>query len=132
MSVLVETVKQQIKGKIYDAAQTAINKGEFDSAELCDFTIEMPANRTHGDYAVNAAMVWARAFHKAPRQIAEILMQHANFEGSYIKSFEIAGPGFINLFLKNSKILHQIPESWIRSDLLHLKKTKNNTKYILQ
>lgn len=101
MSVLVETVKQQIKGKIYDAAQTAINKGELDGAELCDFTIEMPANRTHGDYAVNAAMVWARTFHKAPRIIAEVLVNNLDLTDSYIESFEIAGPGFINFFLKS-------------------------------
>lgn len=102
MSVIVNTAKEQIKDLILKAAATAIEKGELDSAELPDFTIEVPANREHGDYAVNAAMVWARAFRKAPRQIAEILTANFDFDGSYIKSFEIAGPGFINLFLKDS------------------------------
>lgn len=102
MSVIVNTAKEQIKDLILKAATTAMEKGELDSAELPDFTIEVPANREHGDYAVNAAMVWARAFRKAPRQIAEILTANFNFNDSYIKSFEIAGPGFINLFLKDS------------------------------
>lgn len=102
MSVIVEYAKEQIKKCICDAANNAVNKGVLESAELPDFGIEVPANRDHGDYAVNAAMVWARAFHKAPRMIAEALMDNADFEGTYIKSYEIAGPGFINLFLKDS------------------------------
>lgn len=102
MSIIVANAKEQIKNIIIEAAKASIADNSLESAEIGDFAIEVPANRTHGDYAVNAAMVWARAFHKAPRQIAEILMQHANFSGSYIKSFEIAGPGFINLFLNDN------------------------------
>ncbi len=102
MSIIVANAKEQIKNIIIEAAKASIADNSLESAEITDFAIEVPANRTHGDYAVNAAMVWARSFHKAPRQIAEILMQHANFSGSYIKSFEIAGPGFINLFLNDN------------------------------
>ncbi len=102
MSVIVNTAKEQIKDIILNAVKTAINKGELEDAQLPDFAIEIPANRDHGDYAVNAAMVSARAFHKAPRQIAEILTSNADLKDTYVKSLEIAGPGFINLFLKDS------------------------------
>ena len=101
MSVIVENAKEQIKNIILNAAKTAMEKGELENGEFPEFGIEVPANREHGDYAVNAAMVSARAFKKAPRMIAEILMKNADFEGTYIKSYEIAGPGFINLFLKD-------------------------------
>lgn len=102
MSIIVSNAKEQIKNIITKAAKASIADNSLENAEISDFAIEVPSNRTHGDYAVNAAMVWARSFHKAPRQIAEILMQHADFSGSYIKSFEIAGPGFINLFLNDN------------------------------
>lgn len=102
MSLLVAKAKEQIKAGIINAAKTAMAEGILDNAELSDFTVEVPANREHGDYAVNAAMVWARLFRKAPRQIAEILTDKLNTENTYIKSFEIAGPGFINLFLDDS------------------------------
>ena len=102
MSVIVDNAKEQIKNLIINAADLAAQKGELEAVELPDFTVEVPANRDHGDYAVNAAMVSARAFHKAPRQIAEILVSNMNFENTYIKSAEIAGPGFINLFLKEN------------------------------
>ncbi len=102
MSVIVNIAKEQIKNSIIGAANAAMEKGLLEKSELTDFTVEVPANRDHGDYAVNAAMVWARAFHKAPRMIAEIITQNMDLEGGYIKSFDIAGPGFINLFLKDS------------------------------
>lgn len=102
MSVLVSKAKEQIITVVNNAAQAAINSGAFEAAELSPFAVEIPSNREHGDYAVNAAMVWARAFRKAPRQIAEILMSAADFEGTYIDRYEIAGPGFINFFLSDS------------------------------
>jgi len=73
MSILVAKTKEQIKEIIKNAAIKAMASGELTDAELTDFTIEEPANREHGDYAVNAAMAWAKLFRKAPRQIAEIL-----------------------------------------------------------
>ena len=102
MSVLVNEAKKQIENLLVAAAKTAIEKGELCEAELTPFKVEVPADRKNGDYAVNAAMVWARGFKLAPRAIAEKLMANVNFEGTFIEKYEIAGPGFINLFLKDS------------------------------
>ena len=102
MSLLVTKAKEQIINAVNTAAQKAISEGTLPEAELSGFTVEVPANREHGDYAVNAAMSWARVFKKAPRQIAEILTSNFDFEGSYIERCEIAGPGFINFFLADS------------------------------
>jgi len=102
MSILVSKAKEQIKNGIIAAAKKAIDENILEEALLTDFTVEVPSNREHGDYAVNAAMVWARLFHKAPRQIAEILTKNLETDNTYIKSFEIAGPGFINLFLNEN------------------------------
>jgi len=99
VSQIVNTAKEQIKECIIAAAKKAILNNELPEAELTDFIIEVPANRDHGDYAVNAAMSWARNFRTAPRKIAETLMANADFENTYIDRYEIAGPGFINFFL---------------------------------
>lgn len=101
MSVLVTKAKEQINNAIINAVSKAMDEGVLDKNELTAFNVEIPSNREHGDYAVNAAMVWARLFHKAPRQIAEIIIANCDFENSYIKSAEIAGPGFINFFLND-------------------------------
>lgn len=101
MSLLVAKTKSQIRSVIEDAVKKAVADGTLEPQDLADFTVEVPANRANGDYAVNAAMVWARAFRKAPRDIAEILLENADFNGTYIERAEIAGPGFINFFLND-------------------------------
>ena len=101
MSVLVSESKKQIEELLINAAKTAIEKGELCEAELAPFKVEVPADRKNGDYAVNAALVWARGFKSAPRAIAEKLMANASFDGTFIEKYEIAGPGFINFFLSD-------------------------------
>ena len=86
MSKIVSLAKEQIENIIYSAAKSAISEGLLPEAELNPFKIEMPQSRDHGDYAVNAAMVWSKAFRNAPRKIAEILTERFDFSSSYIKS----------------------------------------------
>ena len=102
MSLLVAKTKEEIKNCIRKSAEKVLAANGMEDIVLPDFGIEVPSNREHGDYAVNAAMVWSKTFRKAPRMIAEEIMKGCDFEGTYIKSYEIAGPGFINLFLKDS------------------------------
>lgn len=94
MSQLLSKAKEQIRNKLLGAAKAA-----FSRDRLPEFAIETPANREHGDFAANAAMVWARELHAAPRAIAEKLLSQADFNETYIEKCEIAGPGFINFFL---------------------------------
>ena len=102
MSMLVAKTKEQIKSAVLMAVQKAQNSGALPGAELTDFNIETPANRDHGDFAVNAAMVWARALKCAPRKIAEAITENIDYKDTYIKSAEIAGPGFINIRLNDN------------------------------
>lgn len=102
MSLIVKLAKSQIEESITAAAKAAVEKGELQTeTALPDFSIDVPANREHGDYAVNAALVWSKTFRKPPRVIAEALTSNADFSGTYIDRFEIAGPGFINFYLND-------------------------------
>ena len=101
MSVIVTKAKDQIEKIINDAVLKAVDKQELEAAELSPFKIDIPQNREHGDYAVNAALVWSKAFKNAPRKIAEILSSNFDFTNTYIEKAEIAGPGFINFFLSD-------------------------------
>lgn len=97
MSLLVKKAKKQIENITILAAKKA-----FGMDDLPAFTIETPANREHGDFAVNAALIWARELHSAPRAIAEKLLESADFADTYIEKCEIAGPGFMNFFLSGN------------------------------
>lgn len=101
MSILVAKAKEEINGCITAAANAAMADGSLEKAELTEFSVSAPADRSHGDYAANAAMVWARLFKSAPRAVAEKLCAHMSLEGTYVDRCEIAGPGFINFFLSD-------------------------------
>ncbi len=69
---------------------------------LNDIIIEHSKDTTHGDYATNAAMKLCRLFAKAPRDVANAIISTIDMEG--IEKIEIAGPGFINFFMKNDSL----------------------------
>src|SRR5699024_4749367 len=58
--------------------------------------------KAHGDFAANIAMQMAKIARKAPRQIAEELIAKVDKEMHNIDKIEIAGPGFINIFMKDT------------------------------
>ncbi len=82
-----------------NAAKAAMADGTLPEADLPDFIVEIPADVKNGDVASNLAMTGARAFRKAPRQIAEAITAKLNLTDTLFSRVEIAGPGFINLFL---------------------------------
>jgi len=99
MSKIVYQATNELNSTIIDAVNKAQAKGDLPQAEIPAFSIEVPADRTHGDWATNAAMVSAKAFHLAPRKIAQLITENIVLNGTFFDRFEIAGPGFINFFL---------------------------------
>ena len=99
MSEIAMNAASDLKAAVRAALEKAIESGELINAEIPDFTIEVPADKKNGDYATNAAMAGARAFRTAPRKIAEAVVNNIDLSKTYMKSCEIAGPGFINFFL---------------------------------
>ena len=76
--------------------RAALAKAGLPEPEDCAW--EIPRQAEHGDYATNAPMVLARAAKRAPRQIAELVVK--NFPPmAEVERLEVAGPGFLNVFL---------------------------------
>lgn len=69
---------------------------------LNDIIIEHSKDPAHGDYATNAAMKNCRLLKKAPVMVANELIEKLDRTG--IEKIEIAGPGFINFFMKNDSL----------------------------
>jgi len=59
---------------------------------------EVPRQAEHGDYASNVAMTLARAARRPPRQIAELIVKHFPSLRE-VERVDVAGPGFLNVFL---------------------------------
>ncbi len=104
---VVEKVKQQLKEEIVNAV---VKAGLAERSECPDVVLELPKDKSHGDFATNMAMQLARIAKKAPRQIAEEMTQQIDKKKGHIQKIEIAGPGFINFFLDNSYLTDLIPQ----------------------
>jgi arginyl-tRNA synthetase len=66
-----------------------------------DVVLERPSDPAHGDYATNAALKLAGERRRPPREIAaELAEDAARLPG--VERTEIAGPGFVNLFLEDA------------------------------
>ena len=88
--------------------------------------IESPKEKTHGDYSTNIAMRLAKTLHNSPVNIANKLLEGLNDE--LIEKVEIAGPGFINFFIKKLSLTSTIKEvltlkeNFGKSDIGHKEK----------
>ncbi len=102
MSLLVKQAVNEIRTAILEAAGRAVADGEFPAVPLSDFIVEVPANRDNGDYSSNAAMAWARDLRSAPRKIAEAIISRLELCDTFIDRCEVAGPGFLNFYLRES------------------------------
>ena len=69
---------------------------------LGDIVIEHSRDTAHGDYSTNVAMRSCRLFGMKPRDLAEKLI--SEMKSDAIEKIEIAGPGFINFFLKKDAL----------------------------
>src|ERR1700687_4492150 len=58
---------------------------------------ETPQNPEHGDLSTNIAMLIAKDLKKAPRSIANEIVEKLSKDPAVIEAVEIAGPGFINI-----------------------------------
>lgn len=111
-----------LKNAITNAINKAIEKGELPQAEIPQFIIETPADRTHGDFATNVAMAGAKAFRMPPFKIAQAITSNLDLSETMCNKFETAGPGFINFFLGSeyySAVIREIlanPENYGNSD----------------
>ncbi|WP_297126643.1 arginine--tRNA ligase [uncultured Eubacterium sp.] len=101
MSKMVKEVENKLYEAIENAVKSAIENGDLPQADIPKFIIEKPADKKNGDFSSNIAMAGARAFHGAPRMIAEAIVKNFSLDGGYIDRCEIAGPGFINFYLSD-------------------------------
>ncbi len=72
---------------------------QFAKAEHLSIELERPKQASHGDFACNVAMQLAKALKRNPREVAQTILA-ALPASDLIDKTEIAGPGFINVFLK--------------------------------
>ncbi len=102
MTNMMAAAQAQLREMLMQALGTLVAEEKVPAEAVPAFKIEIPADKSHGDFASNIAMASAKALRMPPRKIAEMLTEVMIFDGTYFEKVEIAGPGFINFFLKKN------------------------------
>jgi len=106
---IVAHLKNKIHAEITSALEKAREQGELSFISLPNFAVEVPREKAHGDFATNAAMLLTKEARQAPRVIAQTLVNNLADTGAWLEKTEIAGPGFINFYLKPDWIYQTLP-----------------------
>ena len=97
--------------------------------DLKNFTVEPSKERLHGDLACNIAMILCKKFQSNPNQLAKLIIE--NFSNENVEKIEIAGAGFINIFLKNN-IYYEVLKSINSREEINFPNIGNNLKINLE
>jgi len=95
-------MKNKISTLIEKAVNSCVEKKLLTTVNLPYIEVEVPANNDHGDYASNIALILASSAKQNPRKIAQIIQENLADPGNIIDRTQIAGPGFLNFFIKEN------------------------------
>lgn len=96
---MIQTLKENLKNEI---KETVIKCGYVSCEEDINVILENAKDAKHGDYSTNIAMQLTKRAKKNPRIIAEEIVKNFDTNKADVAKIEIAGPGFINFFLKKT------------------------------
>ncbi len=96
---MIQTAKDQVLALTNAAYQAAAAAGKLPGDVAVKAGVEIPKDPANGDYTTTFALAAAKAMRKSPREIAAVLLENLDLEGSYFASAEIAGAGFLNFRL---------------------------------
>lgn len=103
-------MKELIQNQIEEAIKKARTKKLLPKVSFDEIEIERPKEESFGDLSSNIALKLAAQIEgNSPRNIAETIAKNVK-KGSVVEKIEVAGPGFINIFLKPSFIAGQVYE----------------------
>ena len=103
---IVKEVQEKLKEEIKAAV---IKAGLATEEQIPNVVLELPRDKTHGDYSTNMAMQLTKIAKKAPKMIAEAIIENFDNSKASIEKIEIAGPGFINFYMDNAYLTELVP-----------------------
>lgn len=93
-------IKRLLADALIAALHQARQTGRLTFEAIPEFNIDRPANPAFGDFSINLAMIIASQAQLPPRQVAQAMIDHLDFPPHLLGHVEVAGPGFINFYLK--------------------------------
>ncbi|HEU18965.1 MAG TPA: arginine--tRNA ligase [Deltaproteobacteria bacterium] len=94
-------MKQKLIHLLKESLDICFERGVLETRDIPSIEIEATKEEAHGDYATNVAMVLASLMKMNPRKIASLIVENILDNDGILEKVEIAGPGFINFFMKD-------------------------------
>ena len=116
MGGIVEQYRTRLVQSLVAALDRAIAAGSLPALAPPQFLVEVPRETDHGDFATNLAMLLAKPAKMAPRKIAEAIVHNLDLKGTRVERVEIAGPGFINFYLKPAWVLDALNQIDVQNE----------------
>ena len=96
---MIQRAKDQVLALTNAAYAAAATAGQLPGGVQVRANVEIPKDPANGDYTTTFALAAAKAMKRSPREIAGVLAEHMDLQGSYFHTVEIAGAGFLNFRL---------------------------------
>ncbi|MDP1880442.1 MAG: arginine--tRNA ligase [Parachlamydiaceae bacterium] len=118
-----------LDSKFLNAIQQAFPQLTIDEVDLA-LEVTQSTQPQFGHYQCNSAMKLVKILKEPPRQIAEKIIQHVKIDPQLIQKLEIAGAGFINIFLSSNFLSEQV-DHLLKSQHLGIHRISSPKKVII-
>jgi arginyl-tRNA synthetase len=96
-------MRERLAEAVEEALRTLVREAGGDPAAIPPVALEVPRQKEHGDFASNAALVLAKRLGRPPRELATRLVELLAARPGLVARAEVAGPGFVNVWLAESR-----------------------------
>lgn len=100
--------------------------------EVPPVKVEVPKDKSNGDFSTNIAMVLTKLAKRNPREIAQAVIDNLDYAKTQVKSVDIAGPGFINFKMEESSLTGVINKVLEEKEHFGSTKRENAEKILIE
>lgn len=123
-------IRSQLKKVLDECFDQGAAEGLWSTDAAGKFTVELPKHEGQGDFSTNFALVLAGIEKKNPRELAQAIAGKLSGRTELIERVEVAGPGFVNIFINHDVWRMLIPEI-IKQDAAFGKSTVGSGRKVM-
>ncbi|SDO82903.1 arginine--tRNA ligase [Desulforhopalus singaporensis] len=125
-------IRKELKRILEDCFEQGVADGLWTEKGAGKFTVELPKHEGQGDFSTNFALVLAGIEKKNPREIASQLTTKLTADKALIERVEVAGPGFVNIFVNHDAWRAVIPAIMSRGEMFGRSNVGNGRRVMVE
>lgn len=97
----MEELKKKLSGVLADAVDRASREQGWPPVSMPEIAWEYPPEPTFGDLSTTVSFALAKQVRRSPRDVATAIQRAVNPDPALVEKIEVAGPGYLNIFVAN-------------------------------